>query len=118
MQSFQQKRELNIYSTASLKELAQQVEESGVPQDTYAVGLLTQEVYAELGWNPQYLQRDVSDFFGEGIEEIEEEIRTQDSLLLQTDMCYLLEDEDGWSEGIPVPADNPVFYYYTRESLN
>lgn len=65
----------------SFNELCEAVERE-VPEDTFAFGYLTQDVYAALGWDPGYHYRDSSDMFGEGIENVFEEISSHDMILV------------------------------------
>lgn len=103
----------------SLEALAAQVEDS-VPRDTYAFGYYTQEVYAQLGWDPQYHGRDVSDMNTDldfsrenGLPTLRflEEICGQKTLLLQADA--LLETPLQVTTRRDIPQQDPVFYYWT-----
>lgn len=109
--TFKTRVDRDFYDMTYLDILVEEVE-AKVPENTYAVGVGTQEVYAELGWNPGYLQRDVSDFFGAGIEEIIADIESQNTVLFGP-MSY--ERGEEWQVLAMIPEDNPVFYYCVKE---
>ena len=104
----------NYTDMSSLRQVAQEVERR-IPKNTYAVGYGTQEIYAELGWNPGYLQRDVSDFFGDGVEDIREEINMQQSLLLTADMVSKLDDPDDWSQADAIVTDQITLLFFIHK---
>ncbi len=67
----------------SFRQISSTIERE-VPKDTYAFGYLTQEIYAYLGWDPQYHYRDTSDMFGTGIENVYEEMSRQNTMLVSS----------------------------------
>lgn len=113
--SLENRMDAGFYDMTNILDLSVQVQEK-IPKDTYAVGYGTQEVYAQLGWNPGYLQRDVSDMFGDGIEEICEEINSQNTILLGKMYLEGIFNEDaGWILRAQIPEENPVFLYYVKQ---
>lgn len=102
------------YDMSSLQTVAQQVLDR-IPADTYAVGVGTQEIYAEIGWDPGYHQRDVTDFFGDGTSEITDEINTQHSLLLNADSQHLLYNIDDWVLADTIQTEKIILNYYIHK---
>ncbi len=105
------------YNEDSLKSYAQIVRDE-VPPNTYAFGQLTQEIYAQLGWDPQYHLKDVSDLFGDGITEVLAEVNAQDTLLvnISSSIDTLIQRESGLKPQKAIPENDPIFYYYTKDT--
>lgn len=104
------------YDMTSLQEAANQVAEK-IPKDTYAVGGGTQEIYAELGWNPGYFWRDVSDFWGNGIEKVQEDINSQPALLVTEGYeSVVLSNQADWELVDSVTTDRIQLNYYVRKA--
>ena len=105
-------------SMDSMEELARQVQEN-VPMDTYAFGYLVQDIYAFLGWDPGYHQRDCSDLeltSETGQMEIAD-MKAQDAVLINKKYFEILLGEH---ELLPEKAimveedDGGTLYYCTR----
>jgi hypothetical protein len=108
---------MEMYKQDSLNEYSRLVQEA-VPADTYAWGLYTQDVYAQLGWDPQYHSKDVADLFGDGLSEVVEELNAQETLLISVDSLTseIITRESGLKPQKAIPEDIPIFYYYTKDT--
>lgn len=104
------------YNLVWLEQLAWKVKGT-VPEDTFAIGIGTQEIYALLDWDTHYYQRDVSDFFGDGVEDIYEEINSQPAILAGAHGDKLLDPDAGWKLVAHLPnEENSKFRYYIKET--
>ena len=89
-----------------------------VPENTYAVGYGTQEVYAVLGWDPQYHLRDQSDFWrGSVPSATREAINSQNSVLVSEGLMegLKLADTDEWELKEEFKTEEITLQYWTRK---
>lgn len=105
--------ELNVWSMDSMNELSDQVE-SSVPKDTYAVGYYTQDVYANLGWDPGYHKRDPANFAGIGAKRSQEEIAAQDTVLAGKWSEHMFTEDMGLVITRMIPEEDTYFYYMEK----
>ena len=110
--------EASLFDLTPLYQTAEKVKIK-IPKDTYAVGGGVAEIYAELGWDPGYHYRDVSDFWGDGIEEIREEINSQSAILVNSIDAYLrklLDNPDEWQLVDTIEMYNVTLDYYVKKT--
>lgn len=113
------------YSMQSLLDVAAEVQQK-VPENTYAFGDLTQEIYGQLGWDPGYHQRDVSDLqFDIRIAqeqqdqtslEVLADVNSQDTLLIHPWQMNAILDNNDLVPVFGIPESEPVLYYCTRDA--
>lgn len=111
------------YSLQSLKDVAAEVE-AKVPQNTYALGDFTQEIYAQLGWDPGYHERDVSDIqcdIRTAKKENDEtalamlaDVNSQNAVLIHPWQMGAIQDNNELVPEFGIPESEPVLYYCSR----
>ena len=117
--------EAGTYSMQTLLDVAAEVE-AEVPANTYALGHFTQEIYAQLGWDPGYHERDVSDIQCDirvAKENNDEtalamlaDVNSQDAVLIhQWQMGAILDNNELVPE-FGIPSSDPVLYYCSRNA--
>ena len=115
--------ETGTYSMQSLLDVAAEVE-AKVPQNTYALGDFTQEIYAQLGWNPGYHDRDVSDIQcdiraakkdnDETALAMLADVNSQDAVLIHKWQMGAIQDNNDLVPEFGIPESEPVVYYCSR----
>lgn len=115
--------ETGTYSMETLLDVAAEVKEK-VPQNTYALGYCTQEIYGQLGWNPGYHERDVSDIQCDirvAKEKNDEtalamlaDVNSQDAVLIHAWQMGAIQDNNDLVPEFGIPASEPVVYYCSR----
>lgn len=115
--------ESGTYSMQTLLDVAAEVE-AKVPPNTYAFGDFTQEIYAQLGWNPGYHQRDVSDMQynvreaekqnDEASIAILEDVNSQNAVLIHPWQMSAIQDNNDLVPEFGIPESEPVLYYCSR----
>lgn len=115
--------ETGTYSMQTLLDVAAEVQEK-VPQNTYALGDFTQEIYAQLGWDPGYHQRDVSDIEcnirnakaknDEVALAMLADVNSQDAVLIHAWQMGAILDNNELVPEFGIPSSEPVLYYCTR----
>ncbi len=118
--------EKGTYSMQSLLDVAAEVE-AKVPQNTYALGDFTQEIYAQLGWDPGYHQRDVSDIEcnirnakaknDETALAMLADVNSQDAVLIHAWQMGAILDNNELVPEFGIPSSEPVLYYCTRNGV-
>lgn len=115
--------ETGTYSMETLLDVAAEVKEK-VPQNTYALGYFTQEIYGQLGWNPGYHERDVSDIqcdIRAAKKENDEtalamlaDVNSQNAVLIHAWQMGAIQDNNDLVPEFGIPASEPVVYYCSR----
>lgn len=115
--------ESGTYSMQSLLDVAAEVE-AKVPQNTYALGDFTQEIYAQLGWDPGYHERDVSDIqcdIRTAKKENDEtalamlaDVNAQNAVLIHKWQMGAILDNNDLVPEFGIPESEPVVYYCSR----
>lgn len=115
--------ESGTYSMQTLLDVAAEVE-AKVPPNTYALGDFTQEIYAQLGWDPGYHQRDVSDIQCDirvAREQNDEtslamlaDVNSQDAVLIHAWQMNAIIDNNDLVPEFGIPESEPVVYYCSR----
>lgn len=118
-----QRIETGTYSMQSLLDVAAEVE-AKVPQNTYALGYFTQEIYAQLGWDPGYHERDVSDIQCDirAAKETNDEtalamladVNSQNAVLIHPWQMGAIQDNNELVPEFGIPESEPVVYYCSR----
>lgn len=111
------------YSMQSLLDVAAEVE-AKVPQNTYALGDFTQEIYAQLGWDPGYHERDVSDIQCDirAAKETNDQtalamladVNSQNAVLIHPWQMGAIQDNNELVPEFGIPESEPVLYYCSR----